>query len=439
VIDVTELSGRSVQGWVLGALIGKGADGVVYDASSGDQTAAVKIYFPDAIEKNGGMDSAMVRLDLQLSLVGKKHPHLVEVHGGGLDSDLGTLYLIMEKVSGNTLDKVVRNFPRGSIPKLLPQLAEACRYLESIDLVHRDIKPANIMVSDDFEHLTLLDLSIIHRALDDDEQGRLSGEEFVATLRYSPPEFVWRTEEAAEDGAWRAITFYQMGATLHDMIMQHPLFEGFDKPHACLYDCVRDRTPTIECGEIDDWIIQAVKACLLKDWRQRLSFVTWEDFSPPALSDEGAQQEKRIRLRQVQNQETIQAKKRQPEPEVAITREQALWTLNNRLILEVRNYLFSTPIFPKCSVVEKVISEHEYTTLVVLEKDIERGLEVELKISITLTVDNTIRDATNLILTATRQTAETSISSWTELFSVDSAFRTVKQAILDAVESNSYT
>ena len=112
----------------------------------------------------------------------------------------------MELVPGTSLNKLVGHVPPAIIVPLARQLASAAQYLDEVlNLAHRDIKPANIVISDDLQKLTLLDLGIVHQLPVDDAQGRLSGEEFVASVRYSPPEFVWRTEEEDADGAWRAV------------------------------------------------------------------------------------------------------------------------------------------------------------------------------------------------------------------------------------------
>ena len=194
--------------WTLGEVLGSGDSATVYSATDGTKVVAVKIFHLDALSKHG-LEEETERIELQLSLVGQDHPNLVQVISGGVAEELdGTLFLVMELVPGRTLDKCAADVPRGTIVPLLKQLVEANRFLESKELVHRDIKPANIVISDDFTKLTLLDLGIVKNLVADDS-GRLSGYRFVATSRYSPPEFVWRTEaESAE--AWRAVTVYQI-------------------------------------------------------------------------------------------------------------------------------------------------------------------------------------------------------------------------------------
>lgn len=433
--SVEDLVGVEVHGWLLMRRIGRGADGIVYAGTKGEKEAAIKVFFPDSLAANG-IAAAQERLELQLGLIGEKqHPNLVQVHDGGEEPDLGTIFLVMELVGGTSLDKLLGKIPAAAIPKLVGQLASAAEYLESVGLVHRDIKPANIMISDDFRTLTLLDLGIVYQLPADDGQGRLSGLEFVATLRYSPPEFVWRTEETSADGAWRAVTFYQIGATLHDMITGNILFAGHDTPRACLYDSVRDRTPIIESNAVDASLIQVAQACLLKDWRQRLQFVSWDSFRGSVSTADPQQQEKRIRLRQLMREEERQASAKRDAKAPGPTREQQLWQLNSTLTLEIRTYLLDTSIFPMCRVEENMTSPREYSIQLHFDNDQSRGFESNVSFTVTIGVASMMEDATKLSFGAVKD-GETIVSAaWTEMFTVETAFASCRQAFLNAVET----
>lgn len=433
--DVSQLAGTAVDGWALEHVLGKGADGIVYAARHGEgRRAAIKLYFPESLRKNG-VAEAKERLELQLGLVGMKHhPHLVEVYGGGFCLEHDTLYLAMELVPGTSLDKLVGKVPQQRVPALLSQLASAARFLEErLELFHRDIKPANIVVSDDFSTLTLLDLGVVYR-LPDDEGGRLSGPEFVATLRYSPHEFVWRTEEGSEDGAWRAITFYQLGATLHDMLAGKLLFDGEDQPRARLYDCVRDKTPDVPSEGIEPWLTQLAQACLLKDWRLRLQFVTWESFEEPSGATGVAARERSIRLKQARKEEARLASAKNLSAVASNSREQDLWQLNSGLFGELRTYLLDSAIFPKFRAIETVISEHEYHSRFEFEVDINKDFPSPWAVSVCVTVSPVVRAATELRFAAKCGEKTVVEAAWTEMFTVESAFSNCQQALLDTLD-----
>ena len=214
-IDVKRLSGQTFRGWALEDSLGSGDSAIVYRASKSDQESAIKIFFPEALDKHG-FPEERERLELQLFIKGEVHANLVKVFDGGIADEFdGTLFLIMERVIGQTLDRLLKDVPRTSIAPLIKQLADAAHFLEDRNLVHRDIKPANIIINDEMSRLTLLDLGIVKNLIAD-ESGRLSGNRFVATPRYSPPEFVWRAEVESKE-SWRAVTFYQIGGVLHDL------------------------------------------------------------------------------------------------------------------------------------------------------------------------------------------------------------------------------
>jgi serine/threonine protein kinase len=434
--DLSQLDGTKLNNWTLIKSIGKGADGIVYSATNDDgKAAAIKLFLHESL-KNNGFSEARERLELQLALVGKKHhPNIVEIYEGGEAPELETLYLAMELVPGKSLDKLLGQVPSDRIPLLLQQLAEAARYLEEeFELYHRDIKPANIVISDDLSLLTLLDLGIVYR-IPDEQAGRLSGAEFVATLRYSPPEFVWRNEESSEDGAWRAITLYQIGATLHDMLAGKLLFAGEDTPRARLYDCVRDKTPTVpNLGGDLSWLTPLAQCCLLKDWRQRLQFVTWKSFSGPPDESSISTKERSIKLKQAQREETRLAQARSPQKTVENTREQALWELNAGVFGEIRTYLLDSNIFPKFKVDESKNQNNEYVSQFIFDADESKGCPEKWQAQIIIAKSSISTSATDLTVQITCGKEVLAEAKWTEMFTIDNAVSNCQRTLLDAVD-----
>src|SRR3970040_2236478 len=99
-IDVTKLKGHLFRGWALGDELGRGGSAIVYEATRGTETAAIKIFLPEALEEFG-KEEQLQRLELQLTLKGKKpHPNLIEIIDGGVADEFeDTLYLIMERAN----------------------------------------------------------------------------------------------------------------------------------------------------------------------------------------------------------------------------------------------------------------------------------------------------------------------------------------------------
>lgn len=429
-VDVRNLIGGNFKGWTLTRELGRGADGIVYLATKDKEIRAVKLFFPESLQKNG-LEEQLERLDLQISLSGsKQHPNLVEVFEGGLCEETGAMYLFMEFVPGQTLDNVIGKFPPTSIAPLISQLASAACFLETKNLVHRDIKPANIIVNDDFTTLCLLDLGIVYESIKDEAgDSRLSGDEFVASLRYSPPEFVWRREASSDSNAWRAITFYQIGATIYEMVEGRCLFDGYDKPRACLYDSVRWRTPTFSETASEDWIIQLAQSCLVKDWRERVSLIDWSSFSGPTESADFSQLRRSIRLRQIHSDEKKVLDKETSPIDSGIALRKSLWEIQGRVFIEVRQFLISEKIFPRFSGNHKSTSDTEYLLQYVFEIDERLNFDKSLEFHIVLSLPGT-----------NQQSIETSISAmvngelifkglWLEVFSVEKISERCKLAL----------
>lgn len=431
--DVRNMVGHEVRGWHIFQYLDQGADGIVYLGRKNETVAAIKLFFPESIEDNG-IDGHTERLELQLSLIGEKHhQNLVEIFEGDFIQELNTIYIAMEYIPGKSLDKVLKDIPRELIPSLAGQLASAARFLDERGLAHRDIKPANIVVSDDFCNLTLLDLGIVYNVSNSNDEQRKSGDEFVASLRYSPPEFVWRDEAWTDSDAWKAITFYQIGATIHDMIMQRPLFSGMDTPRAKLYDAVKLVSPEIESPDCPTWLLQAIKACLVKNWQERIKLLSWDSFYPPTQTNSN-QQIQAIRLKQIRKDELeiYNSEKETHKPKHQSNTE--LWNLQSKLFLMTRNFLISASIFPKFSGTHGTTSENAYEITFIFEKDSSFMFEQPLKVSITIKPTKDLELTTDITIIGIFESSEVFKASWSEMLTPESAESLCQNALLEIAD-----
>jgi serine/threonine protein kinase len=75
------------------------------------------------------------------------HPGIVQVYDQGAYQ--GRVYLVMEFVSGGTLDQRLRQGPQPFVPaaQLLHQVASSVALLHRLGVVHRDLKPSNILLA----------------------------------------------------------------------------------------------------------------------------------------------------------------------------------------------------------------------------------------------------------------------------------------------------
>ena len=102
---------------------------------------------------------------------------------------------------------------------------------------------------------------------------------FVATAQYSSPAYLFREDSATED-MWKALTFYQLGAVLHDLVMQRPLFDSEVRTQNRyrVAAAVLRETPEIYATDVAPWLVTLARTCLVKEDDLRLARVRWSSF-----------------------------------------------------------------------------------------------------------------------------------------------------------------
>lgn len=123
----------------------------------------------------------------------------------------------------------------------------------------------------------LLDLGVIRPYKFSDITDDSGERPFMATLRYSSPEYLVRAEADDADG-WRRLTFYQLGAVLHDMIMRRPLFEASSETFGQLVVAVMQTVPDIVAPDVPPDLVVLARQALVKDPVERSNLVNWATF-----------------------------------------------------------------------------------------------------------------------------------------------------------------
>lgn len=173
--------------------IGSGAMGTVYEAKHQmiEHRAAVKIL------RSPGREQARRFLDEARAVNIVEHPTLVSVFEFGQRDD-GLLYIVMEFLSGRTLDSALSTrkepYSEPEALSLALQIARALSVAHVRGVIHRDLKPSNIMLVPDprlpgTEHVKIVDFGIAKLALDradDDDRTKLGV--MLGTPNYMAPE-----------------------------------------------------------------------------------------------------------------------------------------------------------------------------------------------------------------------------------------------------------
>ncbi len=81
------------------------------------------------------------------ALASLQHPHIVTIYDVGADED--GPYVVMELISGKTLDELIERAPLtwNDFRELALQTQEALIAAQELDLIHSDIKPSNLMLT----------------------------------------------------------------------------------------------------------------------------------------------------------------------------------------------------------------------------------------------------------------------------------------------------
>lgn len=269
-------------GGKVSASLGDGGSAAVFRWDVGSTTKALKVYDPKFL--NGPTAPAeRSRLSLQRRLIGQNCLSLIDTLS--VKEEHGTCFVEMEFFPGTELKRVLADVPDNAIAPLISQLVTAVQFLDSMGIVHRDIKPENILVSADFRELRLLDLGIIRDTseAEDRPDGTDHGERrpFIATAQYSSPEYLFRLE-APSPSLWKALSLYQVGGVLHDLVCRRPLFEravAADNKYALAMAVMQEQPDFAGVpAHLSAWAALAAR-CLTKDSRVRLQCADWKDFT----------------------------------------------------------------------------------------------------------------------------------------------------------------
>ncbi len=227
---------------VLSERIGRGGFGVVYKATRGTRTYAVKV---PRIDVSGSDAEARARAEKELadmsrristeisSLKAVRHKSVIEVTeffswdptSGDIGGESGVPIIVMPFIAGPQMDTWVER-DKPSLRQILyafRDLADALEEVHRRSISHRDIKPENILMTP-AGYPVLIDFGIAkgQAAATNTERGSLLG-----TKHYFPPEYVtyYRTRGALKGQPYRFLpthdlfalgsTFYRLLTGLH--------------------------------------------------------------------------------------------------------------------------------------------------------------------------------------------------------------------------------
>jgi serine/threonine protein kinase len=201
---------KVIQNYQAQYLLGSGGMGEVWAGRHlyMDRRVAIKALHPSLVS------NAEVRQRFKfeaVTLSGLTHPNIVRLYD--YIEEPGGVYLVMEYVDGDPLDRLIQH-KTGPIPEpraraLFVQMLEGLHYAHARGIVHRDIKPSNFMVTPD-GRLKILDFGIA-KALEGGIGQRTKTGSRIGTVLYMSPEQVkGQPIDQRSDIYSLGVTFFQM-------------------------------------------------------------------------------------------------------------------------------------------------------------------------------------------------------------------------------------
>jgi eukaryotic-like serine/threonine-protein kinase len=215
------MSGKMVDCYKLGRLLGRGGGGEVYDAIDTKDSAAVAVKLLNATHLDDPDLVTRFQREGQIAtrLVSN---HVARLHQYG-QAPGGILFIAMERLEGSDLAAILRRESRLNIrdtQKLVHDMCQGISKAHALGIIHRDIKPHNIFcakVDAGDDVWKVLDFGVSKLSSD---FGSLTHGKVVGTPQYMSP------EQARGDPVDVRTDIYGMGAVLYRVLTGRPPVSG---------------------------------------------------------------------------------------------------------------------------------------------------------------------------------------------------------------------
>lgn len=242
-------STRTIAGYRLGALLGRGGMGEVWSATheASGRVVALKL-LPDGDPADRGRFLGEMR-----AAGGVRHPRVVTYLAAGQDG--GSLWLAMEAMAGGDAGSLCRRrggrLPERDAVAIVRDAARGLHAVHAAGLLHRDVKPSNILIAADGT-AKIADLGLARRIQD---------EHLTATgATVGTPEFMSPEQARGADIDARA-DVYGLGATLYALLCGQPPYRGSSAWEVAAA-VIRDPFPDPRTAGIsDDLAALILRAC----------------------------------------------------------------------------------------------------------------------------------------------------------------------------------
>jgi serine/threonine protein kinase/ABC-type branched-subunit amino acid transport system substrate-binding protein len=204
--------------------IAQGGMGVIYRASQMPlgRSVAVKVVHANPLATTETVQRFFREARL-LSQV--NHPNVVNLIDFG-NTEGGTIFMVMEHLTGRTLDKAVprdQGLPIDMVIDLMEQICAGVSAAHRIQMVHRDLKPSNIFLANiagDGVLVKLLDFGIA-KGVDESKEQLTQNGVMIGSSGYMSPEQITGSAEVDLRS-----DIYALGGVLYFMLAGQPAYRG---------------------------------------------------------------------------------------------------------------------------------------------------------------------------------------------------------------------
>src|SRR5436305_2202275 len=243
--DLSGLAGKMLGTCILEKLLGQGGMGAVYLARQirPARHVAVKVLMPTSAPASQIYQEFLARFRREADVIARlEHVNIVPIYEYG-EQD-GRAYLVMPYMTGGSLRDVLTRHGPIALQEVLPyidQAAAALDYAHAHGVIHRDLKPANFLLHAD-GRLVLADFGIA-RILQDSRTPTEAKTLTHASMLLGTPDYM-----APEMALGKVVDYrsdiYELGIVVFQMLSGHLPFTG-DTPYAVFTQHLQEPVPLL--------------------------------------------------------------------------------------------------------------------------------------------------------------------------------------------------
>lgn len=205
--DLSSLSAKSIDDYIIQNELGRGGMGIVYKAIDKNlqRRVAIKFLYPYLLKDEGFLKRFAREARISSSL---DHPNITRVYASKIDKDMA--YIVMQLVEGIPLNELLKK--RVFIPvrkklEIALKTAMALKYAHRKGVIHRDIKPANILITKDWD-VRVMDFGLAKSTY---EVSLTQSQCYMGTPQYSSP------EQARSERVTYKSDIYSLGVVIYEL------------------------------------------------------------------------------------------------------------------------------------------------------------------------------------------------------------------------------